>query len=121
MNYKTGKHLYNVYVDDDGKVFLSEHIVRTIRGGYVHAVQKENGMTWVKQSKKNGDFGWANSIPDYCRDKVEIGGKFKYLHTTKLAAYRAALKGGLKHTEDPLRAKKALEKKINTLKTRIEK
>lgn len=119
MNYKTGKILYHVYVDsDDGKFFLSEYIVRTVRGGYAYAVKKENGTTWVKKSKKSGDFGWSDSIPSYYREKTKVGEPFCGLQTTKLAAYRAALKSGLKYTDISLRlrAKKVLEKKISYLR-----
>ena len=73
MAYKVGMSLYNIYVEDDSKCVLSTHIVRTIRGGFVHAIEKINGITWVKKSKKNGDYGWDNSIDYVWRNKAKVG------------------------------------------------
>ncbi len=111
MAYKVGMSLYNIYVEDDGKCVLIIHIVRTIRGGFVHAIQKINGITWIKKSKKNGDYGWDNSIDYVWRNKA----KFYDLHTTKLAAYRYTLKNGLKYTDNPERATTSLNRCINNL------
>ena len=87
-------YLYRVDVEDSGTCVLGIYIVRTIRGGYAYAVEKVQGVTWIKKSKKNGDYGWDDSINKMWRSKIKEGEKFHNLHTTKLAAYRYTLKNG---------------------------
>lgn len=93
MSYKVGQVLYNVgsEEDDNGKptkFSLQEWIIRSIRKGRVYASLKETGVTWVKQSTKHHDWGWASYIPTYLkRDWRETTEPFG-LATTKLGAWK---------------------------------
>lgn len=92
MNYKIGQALYQVYTGDEINNYKCElwtYIVRSERGGFFYAIYKTE-FTWVKQSKKHGDWGWAKVIDPLYRDKTPVGEKFRDLHTTKLAAWKAA-------------------------------
>lgn len=97
MSQKVGQILYSVSVDEDtGKVSFEEYVVRTIRGGFIHAIWK-NSLTWGKRSNKHGDYGWLKNIPSWCREKWNVdpskGPRRRYdIHTTKLAAIRSAIK-----------------------------
>lgn len=92
MNYKLGKVLYSANVDDDGKVDLEEWIVRTIRGGKITAVWKNN-VSWGKRSPKHGDFGWLPNIPHWMRQSWAVGGEPMLLYPTKKQAYAHILRG----------------------------
>lgn len=91
MTYKVGQIFYWVAVEPDGKCSMEEHHVRTIRGGYVHAIWKHS-FTWGKRSTKNGDFGWLRNIPAWCRDKWPETGKPHSKFTTKRQAIVHELK-----------------------------
>jgi hypothetical protein len=64
----------------DGKTTKQEWLLRTVRlrksagREYIvlYYVAKINGVTWVKRSKKHGDFGWATIIPRHSRKRVYI-------------------------------------------------
>lgn len=91
--YKKGQDLFCVYADDEtGTCELWLYKVRTIRAGFVFAIRYEKDWTWVKLSNKNGDWGWAKNIDPLCRDRTPIGKDFSDLHTTKLKAWKHALK-----------------------------
>lgn len=86
MKYKIGQELYRYYADDEtGKVEMDTYVVRTIRGGVVYAINK-NEFTWGKLSKKNGDFGWLDPIDKLFRKKTKQGEPFFKLFTTKRQA-----------------------------------
>jgi len=105
MKYKKGQDLYSLCVDDDGKCEMDVYRVRTIRGGLVYAILVTS-FTWGKRSKKNGDWGWLDPIPYWCRYCRRVGESFSTLglHTTKRAAW--ADKNNLKYL-DPEPKKKA--------------
>jgi hypothetical protein len=116
MNWKIGQVLYGVYVDDEtGKCELEEHIVRTIRGGRVYAIHK-NSLTWGKLSTKHGDFGFLPNIPDWCRTAWRVDGAPSFIHTTKLKAIRAELKGRF-YIDDPVILEKA-KRTLRAMETR---
>lgn len=92
MKYKIGQLLYRPDADlETGKCELDVFMVRTIRSGFVYAIAKVNGITWGKRSTENGDIGWLNPIDPVFRYRIQFGGKFQYLHTTKLKAWQALL------------------------------
>ena len=109
MMIKVGDVFWKVFWDEDGHG-LEEWRVRTIRRASrgsslwnldeqpitVYFVQKINGITWAKRSKKNFDYGWDVNIDrlyrisrtlDECNDNGPPGG----LKTTKLQAYNSAI------------------------------
>ncbi|MFC3724436.1 hypothetical protein [Neoaquamicrobium sediminum] len=86
--------------DGTGKVTFEQHIVRTIRGGYVHAIQKSI-CTWGKLSKKHGDYGWLPSIDPMWRTKWRVGEKPPpKLAKTKAQAIRAEIANIKRWAED---------------------
>lgn len=116
---QVGAVLYKVDVSewDDGSTTISvdEWVVRSIKRKhgtqtsmgrrkvgddygdtaplYVNVCAKIQGKTWVKKSKKAGDFGWSNSISQKQRDQFKVGSHLPLgLFTTPLAALRWALK-----------------------------
>lgn len=92
MKYKIGQILYRSDADwDTGVCELDKFMIRTIRGGFVYAIAKINGITWGKISTKSGDIGWLNPIDPVFRYRVPFGGKFNLLHTTKLKAWKSLL------------------------------
>ncbi|AKE44810.1 hypothetical protein AU106_gp179 [Sinorhizobium phage phiM9] len=102
MSDKIGQIYYTVFTDEsDGKVSIEEYHVVTIRGDYVYAAWKIDGITYGKKSKKAGDFGWLRPLPDWTRKKFhrkECEKNWKItpdkigLYTTKLQAIRAEIK-----------------------------
>ncbi|WP_298983388.1 hypothetical protein [uncultured Roseibium sp.] len=92
MSVRVGDQYWHAYYNEDAdKIEWCDYRVRTIRGGYVYAIQKVDNITWGKRSKKHGDFGWLKSIPSYCRERWRVGEKSDYLSKTKSAALRNAL------------------------------
>lgn len=90
--YKVGQVFYSASAYDDGSCAIDEWHIRTIRGGYVHSIMK-NDITWGKRSKKNGDFGWLKSIPVWTRQKWRVdGAPVARIKSTKLAAIRHEIK-----------------------------
>ena len=90
LNYRIGQELYRVCVyEDDGQSKMDQWRIRSKRRSRVYAVLVAP-WTWVKRSKKHGDYGWATSIPSWCRESTEDGEPFTRLYTTKLQAWRAA-------------------------------
>lgn len=62
----------------------------------IYYVQKINGITWVKRSNKNFDYGWDQNIDDVFRlsqplDEFMKDGPSNGLKTTKLQAYNYAI------------------------------
>jgi hypothetical protein len=105
--YKVGQKLYSVCIHEDGKCEMETHIITTIQNRkrsqyldgthqYVYAVQYIHGITWIKLSKKHGDFGWAKDVNLYRSFAVE-GKPFSSLHTTKRQAWLAAKKQVLRY------------------------
>ena len=92
MKYKEGQTLYE-YISSDtkGTVEIQEWRVRSIRKGRVTAIAVTS-FTWVKLSKKHGHFGWAKSIPQWCRETFSPADTSLRLQTTKRAAAVAELK-----------------------------
>lgn len=112
---KSGDVLWEIMWDEDdaGKLFgfhLVEWVVRSVRSGRIFATLKEPGVTWVKQSKKHFDWGWAKSIPRYCRESWRVGAESFRLRKTKLAAWQKA-------REDVIRWYDEGEHSIAALKT----
>ncbi len=73
-----------------GKVEIAVHVLRTIRGRYGYMIQHVHGVTWIKKSKKHGDWGYANNTPEY-RTKFPLSSGLPYF-PTRLSALRDALK-----------------------------
>lgn len=95
MADKLGQVLWQASFYDDGKFEWCEYIIRTIRGGKVYATEK-SFVTWGKKSTKHGDFGWLDPIDPMWRKmwrQNEPRPAYLDLHTTKLAALKAARKG----------------------------
>jgi ATP-dependent DNA ligase len=90
---KVGQKIFCVFSDtDDGTMHSDMYEVRSIRKGVVSAVCKMKDVTWVRKSKKVGDYGWGY-IPSWCRVRWKQGDKLpRGYGTTKLAALRGALK-----------------------------
>jgi hypothetical protein len=120
MKYKEGQTLYSVCIEDDGKCSMDIYKVRTIRGGIVHAILFDT-FTWGKKSKKHGDFGWLDPIPNWCRERCKEGEKFRHLYTTKLSAWKDAEKIVKKifdeDEEESIKATKTIKSQIG--RTRI--
>lgn len=96
MADKIGQVLWQASFYDDGKFEWCEYVIRTIRGGKVYATEKVDGITWGKLSKKHRDYGWLDPINPMWRRMWREGEPrpaYHDLHTTKLAALRAARKG----------------------------
>ena len=118
---KIGQSYFRISADDDGKTDWGEYVVRTIRGGRVHAIWKTS-FTWVKKSSKHFDWGWADYIPDWCRESWRVGDKPQYVHSTKLQAINAAIKDHKNYMcaedyDDPQTYTKIL-KKFKSMKAR---
>lgn len=123
---KVGAVLYKVDVAewDDGSVSISvdEWVVRSIKrkrgtqtpGGkrrvgdaygdtaplYVNVSAKIKDVTWVRQSRKVADFGWAKSIPKHLKEQFQVGCRLPLgIFTTPLAALKWALKNAEKCLE----------------------
>lgn len=96
MAEKIGQVFWSAnFYPDTGKFEWDEYVLRTIRGGKAFATQK-NDATWGKRSKKHGDFGWLDPINPMWRRSWSLKTgmpTWMDLHTTKLAALRAARKG----------------------------
>ena len=100
---------WNVLWSEEGHV-LEEWWVRTIRRAprrflwdseesslTIYFVQKINGITWVKRSTKNFDYGWDQNIDEIYRESETLdeymkNGPPKGLRTTKLQAYNYVIK-----------------------------
>jgi hypothetical protein len=110
---KIGQILYACYSDSDtGKVSFEEYHVRTIRKGKVYAILKAS-FTWGKRSTKNGDFGWLDPVPAWCRQRVD-GNMCSWIFTTKLQAIRDEIKG---HHPDDYVSPEIAEKALKTLQS----
>ena len=95
MVFKVGDELYHVWVELDPyehhESMLQTWVITTIRSGVAYLVWKSK-WTWVKKSSKTGDYGWADHIDRYNRDKFNIAdGLPKDYSRTKVAAYRKAI------------------------------
>ena len=88
---KEGQEFYDLLIYDDGTCEVRTWVCRTIRGGKYTFILK-NAFTWVKQSKKHHDWGWAKTIrPDdryTYNPNAFIKQDFK-LHKTKLEAWKS--------------------------------
>lgn len=95
--YNVGQSLYKVWWDDEtGKCEVELYIIRSIRKGRVFATKKTE-FTWVKVSKKHGDYGWASYISHWDKEafRPEAMGKLGWapsVHLTKQEAWQAAKK-----------------------------
>lgn len=59
---------------------------------FVNLAQKVEGVTWVKRSKRQGDFGWKSSVPAEYRKQFQAGHALPSgFYTTKYAALRFAV------------------------------
>lgn len=89
---KTGGLYYRAGVCDEGKVYVDECILRTIRGRYGYLVLK-NEFTWVKTGfGKRATWDWAKSIHPLDRTRFRIAdGVPKRYTRSKAQAIRVAL------------------------------
>lgn len=54
---------------------------------YVNLTRKLEYVTWGKRSSKAGDYGWLNSIPDWCTKQFKVGSDLPSgVYTTHRAA-----------------------------------
>ena len=109
---KVGDVFWKVFWSEEGHE-LEEWRVRTIRRAprkflwnpneqplepiTIYFVQKINGITWVKRSRKNFDYGWDVNREDLYRESQPLdecikNGPSNGLKTTKLQAYNFAIK-----------------------------
>lgn len=90
---KAGTEYFNAWFDDEtGKVHVDVAVLRTIRGRFGYMVAKVPGVTWGKLSRKHGDYGWLDPIPDYARSRFVIAdGTPAGYGLSKSAAVRSAL------------------------------
>lgn len=108
---KIGTIYYSLYVDEETLQHdWDEWHVRTIRGGKVTAIRKDQ-FTWVKQSKKAGDWGWAKRIHSLWRNTWRQGSDPFGMHTTKLAE----IKSVMHYHKDDLK----ITKKLSLMKSRL--
>jgi hypothetical protein len=49
------------------KLEYDKYVLRTVRKGYGYWVWHCHGITWVKLSNQHGDWGYAKSVPEWCR------------------------------------------------------
>lgn len=124
--YRIGQKLYSISVEDNGKCNLRTHIVRTIRGGILYAILK-NEYTWGnkaaigKRFSRTENYGWLDPIPSCWREACKVGEKFRYLHTTERAAWADPF--NLRYLGDPEDApiRKRVETQIKAALTRLKK
>lgn len=80
-----------VFDEEGGKVEVDEYGCRSVRKGRAYLTLKES-WTWGKRSKKNGDFGWLDPVPAWCRNRVLEGSPgADMFRPTKRGALMAAL------------------------------
>ena len=93
---KVGDTLYHALAMD-GSVHVIEYRVSVIRSGIAHVVRFDRS-TWVKKSKRHGDYGWADNISSMDRDRVSMteGLGASCFGVTRVSAVRKALKTTLK-------------------------
>lgn len=89
--YKVGNIRWT-FIFYQGKGHFHEWHLRTIRGGYIYFIRK-NEFTWIKKSKKHFDYGWANNISCWEKMKIKITNPmdYRYLKPTKFSAVLNAL------------------------------
>lgn len=89
---KPGDVYFRAGVDEDGKAYVDEWILRTIRKPYGYLVLKVKLVTWGKRSTKNGDFGWLDPIEPLFRTRFRlVDGVPAGYARSKSAAFRKAL------------------------------
>ncbi|WP_338854207.1 hypothetical protein WE348_23215 (plasmid) [Alteromonas macleodii] len=103
---------------------------------YVNITQKIKGVTWGKRSRKNGDYGFLKSIPEYFRKQFRVGNDLPSgIFTTQLSALKYAIKDKeesinrclhfLKEESDPIEISEweidiaENEKELKLLKSRL--
>ncbi len=129
------------YDDEEGTAFLDldEWHVRSIRAkrgsktrygvritnpfidtrSQVNLVQKTE-FTWVKRSKRHGDFGWSDNIPSYYRRQFALGESLPpYLFSTPLQALKYARAGVEKDVEKSWLSRENADKVLRLVKSRI--
>lgn len=114
---KPGTVLFEVDIDVDGTCRIQHWVVRTVRGGKVTAIRKDQ-FTWVKRSLRNHDWGWADDIRSYDRRSWPIGAAPLGVFTTVLAAWKDAHKRQLEWwLEEPhlSKARRTIARKISEL------
>jgi len=101
---KVGQIFWECHIFD-GKVDWNEWVLRSIQNRSIskyvktkvrtaYFVLKEDGVTWVKKSKKHFDYGWAANIPEEyrksqhldCGDCLPIG-----IYTSRLQAAKGCI------------------------------
>ena len=70
--YKIGDIFYSAYAEE-GKVHISTHVLRTIRGNVAYVIAK-NECTWGKRSKTHGDYGWLDPVSPSWRQAFPLDG-----------------------------------------------
>ncbi|MEQ8832228.1 MAG: hypothetical protein RLW87_20640 [Alphaproteobacteria bacterium] len=89
MAHMVGDIAYRVSVEEN-RIEILEYVCRTVRGGRAFYVHKIPGVTWVKHSRKHGDYGWAPHVhPDFRRNLLVDR---KISHTGMARSKKAALR-----------------------------
>jgi len=92
--FEVGKSYYSAFYheaceedDEPARVSIDEHVLRSVRkkyyncsyrlrkielGQYAHFTLKIKYVTWIKLSKKQYHWGFANNIPQWCVKKYLI-------------------------------------------------
>ena len=93
MKYRISEILYSCEIDDEtGRASYCEWGIRSICGGKVHAILRDE-FTRVKLRRgKDQMRGWAKYIPACCRETRAIGVAFNFLFRTKEQALKYARK-----------------------------
>lgn len=117
MAVKVGDKFISLFVDKDGSFSWEDHIVRTIRGGWIYAIHK-NICTWGKLSKRQGDFGWLPTFHPMFRTRWRVGSERpEELAATRLQAVRYAIELHVKYTDaDDFNTPEIYEKVLPRLK-----
>ena len=93
---KVGDTLYHAMAME-GSVHIDEYRISVIRKHIAHVVRFDK-FTWVKKSKRHGDYGWADNISSMDRDRISMteGLGASCFGATRVSAVRKALKDTLK-------------------------
>ena len=67
---KLGSVRYEAYFLD--KIYIDEWVYRSKRGSYGYMIMKIKGVTWIKLSKRHGDFGIPSKVPSWCRQRFHL-------------------------------------------------
>lgn len=110
------------------KLYLWDYDEPPLEPLTIYFVQKINGITWVKRSRKNFDYGWDVNIDSLYRESQTLDEYIEHgppngLKTTKLQAYNYAIKDcekSIKEEKDPddVDYIRELKKTLRSMKSR---